>query len=150
MLKRIVACIPLFLVVVFAVVIVNDHLLMSARVAPVAERFNKLVDEHYTAGTPFSGRIDRLIAERNEVLRKAHYLWLGSWSADDHGQLALYLNAGWMPEKMYQYVWTAAAHGSQSLASSLILCFSIPATFFVFAGAIAASVVLVRLAYRGR
>ncbi len=104
----------------FGAEIILNHMKMQKELDPIQMRFEAVVLDHYQNRAPYAGRVDKIIGERNEMLRGARYLWVGTWSAGP-GFGPFYMKASWLPNELYQYAWGQSNKPSGKVADSLAM-----------------------------
>ncbi len=114
--------------------IVRSHLAMQKELDPMQVRFEAVVMDHHQNRAPYAGRIDKIIGARNEMLRGARYLWVGTWSAGP-GFGPFYMKASWLPDELYQYAWGQSNRPSGRFADVLAMGFIIIAPLIAYLAA---------------
>ena len=106
----------LFFVVITAI---TNHFIMDQHLGPLKAQFDAVALDHLTTHAPYAGRIDRIIAVRNETLRKAHYFLYGTWDAENDGFDALYVKVSLLPDESYLQLWGKSGDGFELTVLSL-------------------------------
>ena len=98
------ARITLFLFLVYLPIsFVVNQFTMRDKLSATAEKFEQVVDDHQKRGIRFSGELDSLLVERNQILIQEKFLKVGNWHSTSffRTELVMYLNASWMPDDIY-------------------------------------------------
>jgi len=77
---------------------------MRSKLSAVAEKFNSVVDDHEARSVRFSGELNSILVERNNILKQEKNLILGSWNSGFfRTNMILYLGeTWWMPNDIYK------------------------------------------------
>lgn len=129
--------IALFLFIAYIPIkFVCDQFAIRNTLAPIIKKFELTCAEHEKTGKPFSGAIDKIVAERNQSLRNNKFIIMGNWSTEAflYTEPTIYLNSSWFPADVYNMLAKATneKNGNALEALFTILFLLIPAVIYTF------------------